>query len=205
MIYGHARRVVVMASLFECEVRYVIENIEVFEKRLKKLGAKVLYTYEFTDYYFRPVNFKWDPFEKNLRIREWQTPKKPTTIYFVKNELVSMEGIKFKRALYSQGKVALFSGDLNVCKSLLEDMGFELWFVIKKNKAKMWELPKYKFKTAVEYIEKIGWSGELEFEGEDIKKAKTEIEKALKILEIPKKSVSFNPISIIFAEKKGIL
>ncbi|MAG08001.1 hypothetical protein CMO89_00870 [Candidatus Woesearchaeota archaeon] len=194
-----------MASLFECEVRFTIEDIKSFEDRLKELEAKLVYPYEFTDYYFRPVKEKWNLVEKNLRIREWKSPQKPTTIFFVKNEVISLGDIKFKRALYPDGKVALFSGELNICRSLLRDLGFEPWFSVRKENASMWDIPKYGFKTVAEHIEGLGWSGELEFEGEDPKKAKEEIEKALNALKIPKDLVSFKPISAIFAEKRNIV
>ncbi len=36
-----------MASLYECEVRFLIEDISAFEKRLDVLGAGLIYPYEF--------------------------------------------------------------------------------------------------------------------------------------------------------------
>ncbi|UCD57072.1 MAG: CYTH domain-containing protein [Candidatus Hydrogenedentota bacterium] len=194
-----------MASLFECEVRYKIEDIEVFEERLRELGAAVLYPYEYTDYYFEPAKDQWNPLEKSLRIREWKTPAEPTTIYFVKNEIVSVGDTRFKRALYPEGKVPLFSGDFCTCKSIIEDLGFQLWLVINKAKAKLWEIPEHGFKTAVEYIEHLGWTGELEFEGDNIARAGSHIEKALKTLRISQDLVSFKPVSVIVAEKMEIL
>lgn len=194
-----------MASLFECEIRFNIRDIAGFEKELKKLGARLIYKYEFTDYYFKPAKEKWNPIKKILRIREWKFPKKPTIIYFVKNEIISMGDIKFKRAIYPQGKVPLFVGDLELCKSLLSDLGFKLWFVLKKEKCKFWRLPKHNFETVTEYIDGFGWSGELEFEGKNAAKAKIQIEKALGVLKIPKNLVSFKPISVIFAEQLNIL
>jgi len=194
-----------MASLFECEVRFFIKDIKRFERRLGQLRSKLLYPYEFNDYYFRPTKATWDPLEKNLRIREWKTPPNPTTIYFVKNEIVSIGNTSFKRSLYPQGKVALFSGDLDLCKALLCDLGFKFWFVLKKEKARLWEIPQYGFKTVAEYIKGLGWTGELEFEGENLSKAKIEIEKALNSLNIPRNLVTFKPISVIFAEKHRLL
>lgn len=194
-----------MASLFECEVRYSIADIKIFEKRLRTLGAKLIYKYEFIDYYFMPKKEKWNPIEKISRIREWKFPRKPTTIYFVKNEIISMGDVKFKRAIYPQGKVPLFVGNLNLCKSLLNDLGFKLWFILKKKKCKFWEIPKHGFKTVTEHMNGLGWSGELEFEGKNPTKAKVQIEKALSVLGIPRNSVSFKPISVIFAEKQKIL
>ncbi len=59
-----------MVSAYECEIRYFIDDIKEFKNRLKKLNAKLLFPYEFTDYYYVPKNEKWDPIRKNLRIRE---------------------------------------------------------------------------------------------------------------------------------------
>jgi adenylate cyclase class IV len=194
-----------MAAKFECEVRFEIGDIEEFKKRLAELGAVLKSPYEFNDYYYLPAGEKWNALEKNLRIREWIMPQNLTTIYFTKNEIVSIGEIQFKRALYPQGKVPLWSGDVEICKMLLADLGFVFWFLLKKERASHWELPRYGFETVVEYIAGLGWSGELEFEGEDPKKAKEDIERALKILEISKNQVSFKPISVIVAEKRGIL
>ncbi len=195
-----------MASLFECEIRFTIVDITAFEKRLDGLGAKLIYPYEFNDHYFKPDLEKWNPVEKNIRTREWKFPQHDTTIYFTKNEVVLIDGVQFKRALYPQGKVPLFSGDIGTCRSLLHDLGFSHWLTIEKKKARFWEIPEYGFKTAAEFIEGLGWSGELEFEGEDPQKAKAEIERALNILGIPKHLVSYKPVSVIFAESvSGIL
>jgi hypothetical protein len=114
-----------MASLFECEVRFIIEDITAFEKRLGEIEATLKYHYKFTDHYFRPVHDVWNPIEKNLRILEWHYPKHPTTIYFVKNEILSVDGLQFKRSLYHHGKVPLLSDDLKTCTALLNDLGFE--------------------------------------------------------------------------------
>lgn len=189
-----------MASLFECEVRFIIEEIDAFKKRLRELEAELVFDYEFTDYYFEPKQDKWNPVEKNIRIRKWKTPQKPTTVYFVKNKIIKIDKIKFKRALYLQGKVPLFEGDLETCKSLLIDLGFKSWFTLKKEKSSIWKLPKYNFYTINEYIPGLGWWGELEFEGKDPNKAKKQIERALKLLEIPLHLVTHKPISAIFIE-----
>ena len=194
-----------MASPFECEVRYGIEDINALEERLGELGARVIVPYEFTDHYFKPVGGAWNLVERNLRIREWKTPANPTTIFFVRTEIVSVGDIRFKRALYQDGKVPLFSGEVDICRSLLEDMGFEFWFDVRKQNAKLWEIPKHGFITAVEFIEGLNWIGELEFEGEDPEQAGHRIEEALGILGIPADRVSHKPISQIYAEKTGIV
>jgi len=192
-----------MVSKFECEVRFTIENIQDCERTLDELGAELIHPYEFTDYYYTPKSEKWNPVEKILRIRDWKTPAKPTKILFVKNEVVSTEDIKYKRSLYPDGKVALFTGKLKMCKSLLQDLGFEPWITIRKEKSRIWEIKKHNFWTIAEYITGLGWTGELEFEGENQEKAKEQIKNALHALKIPKSAVSFKPISVIVAESRN--
>ena len=197
--------ITIMASPFECEVRYEIEDIGALEERLGELEARVIVPYEFTDHYFKPVGGAWNLAERNLRIREWKTPARPTTIFFVKTEIVSIGDIRFKRALYSDGKVPLYSAEYDICRSLLGDMGFEPWFDVAKTNSTLWEIPKHDFITAVEFIEGLNWIGELEFEGEDPERAGRRIEEALGILGIPADRVSHKPISQIYAEEMGIV
>ena len=186
-------------------MRFPIKNIVKHKKRLLELGGKLVYKYEFDDYYYHPVLEVWNPIRKILRIRYWHTPKKPTTIYFVKNEVLEKGRIKFKRSLYSKGKLPLFSGKLKLCKELLEDLGFKEWLVLKKKKAEFWDIPKHKFQTVFEFIPGLGWSGELEEEGKDVKVANRRLQIQLKLLDIDLEIVDFRPISVIYAENKGLI
>ena len=113
-----------MASLFECEVRFTIEDIDAFELRLAELNAISGYHYEFQDHYFRPVNETWNPVEKNLRVREWAFPAHPTTIYFVKNEILTIDGLQFKRAMYHHYQPAIFHRQCT--------LGFRSWAVLSR-------------------------------------------------------------------------
>ena len=194
-----------MASKFECEVRFEIKDIDGHVKKLKELNGTLKYSYEFTDYYYEPKSGKWNPTEKSLRIREWKNPQKPTQIFFVKNEIISSGGIEFKRALYEEGKVPLYTGDAALCRSLLDDLEFKEWLVVKKEKADFWSLPEQEFDTVYEYIDGVGWSGELEFEGENPDDAREKIKKALEVLGIAPELVSFKPVAAITAEKRGII
>ncbi len=164
------------------------------------MGAKIAYPYEFTDHYYRPPAGHWDPIEKNIRIRQWIKPEKESTIYFVKLEIISIDDLQFKRSLYSEGKLPLFTGSLDTCRTLLEELGFEFWFSLRKEKACLWEVPRHGFFTAVEYIKGLGWTAELEFEGIDPQKAGSAIRQALKALKIPREQVTHNPISTIFLQ-----
>jgi adenylate cyclase class IV len=189
-----------MTQPYECEVRFGIEDIEDFQARLGRLGARIAFPYEFTDHYYKPPAGNWDPVEKNLRIRQWIQPEKESTIYFVKLEIISIEGLQFKRSFYPEGKLPLFTGSLNTCRALLDDLGFEFWFSLRKEKARLWEVPRHGFFTAVEYIEGLGWTAEIEFEGNDPQKAGSAIRQALDALKIPRQNVTHHPISAIYLQ-----
>jgi len=189
-----------MTQPYECEVRIRIESIEEFEAKLARLGAKIALPYEFIDHYYRPTANQWNPAEKNVRIRQWFRPHKDSIIYFVRLEVISIDGLQFKRALYPEGKLPLFTGLLEACRTLLEDLGFEFWFALRKEKARLWEVPQYQFFTAVEYIEGLGWTAELEFEGQDLQKAKSAIQQALDVLDVPRHLVTYRPLAAIYIE-----
>jgi len=189
-----------MTQPFECEVRFRIADIEGFEAKLARLGARIAHPYEFTDHYYRPAHEQWDPLVKNVRIRQWMQPQKEPVIYFVKLEILSIEGLQFKRSLYPEGKLPLFTGPLETCRTLLADLGFEFWFSLRKQKGRLWEIPDHHFSTAVEYIDGLGWTAELEFEGTDPQKANAQIQQALDVLKIPRHQVTHKPISTIYLE-----
>lgn len=190
-----------MPSKFECEVRFLIKDVNAYRERMKGLGGKLKYKYAFTDFYYRPEKQTWGPIRRILRIRHWGKPKDPTTIYFVKNEIVENKKLKFKRSVYPEGKLPLFSGSLKRCREILKDLGFIEWITIKKQKAEFWNIPKHKFNTVIEFIPGLGWSGELEESGTNIAKAYKKLSEQLKYLNIDIKQADFRPISVIYAEK----
>jgi hypothetical protein len=75
---------------------------------------------------------------------------------------------------------------------------------LRKEKARLWEVPRHGFFTAVEYIEGIGWNAELEFEGQDPQKACYAIRQALKLLKIPPQKVTHKPVSAIYLQNKAL-
>ena len=189
-----------MTQPYECEVRFGIEDIEDFRARLSRLGARIALPYEFTDHYYKQPAEYWDPVKKNIRIRQWIQPQKESTVYIVKLEIISIDSLQFKRSLYPEGKLPLFTGPLDTCRALLDDLGFEFCFSLRKEKARLWEVSRHGFCTAVEYIEGLGWTAEIEFEGEDPQKAGSAIRQALNILKIPREKVTHNPISAIYLQ-----
>ena len=193
-----------MTQPYECEVRFGIDDIEDFQARLDRLGARIVLPYEFTDHYYKSLAGHWDPVERNIRIRQWIRPEKDSIIYIVKLEIISIDGLQFKRSLYPEGKLLLFTGKLDTCRTLLEDLSFKFWFSLRKEKARLWEVPRHGFFTAVEYIEGLGWTAELEFEGNDPRKACSSIQQALKLLKIPLQKVTHNPISAIYLQSRKL-
>jgi adenylate cyclase class IV len=191
-----------MTQPYECEVRFCIDDIEEFQTKLRYLGGKIAFPYEFTDHYYKPPAEYWNPIKKNIRIRQWTKPQKESTVYFVKLEIISIEELQFKRSLYPEGKLSLFTGTIETCRMLLDDLSFEFWFSLRKEKARLWEIPRHGFFTAVEYIEGLGWTAELEFEGQDPHKAASSIRQALDALKIPRQKVTHNPISAIYLRNK---
>lgn len=194
-----------MASEYECEVRFVIEDIKQFHKKLKMIGARRIRTYAFTDHFFQNGALRKNPEETLLRIRQWYTPRKQAEVIFVGNEIIDAGDIAFKRSVYREGKLILFRGALGDCRDLLESLGFEPWFSVRKRRCKLWSVPKYGFKVVEEWIDGYGWSGELETGGRSLQKARAYLENALKVLEIPRANVSYKPIAILYAEKRGLL
>ncbi|MCM2325293.1 MAG: hypothetical protein NDI94_02430 [Candidatus Woesearchaeota archaeon] len=186
-----------MTSNYECEVRFEIRSIEEFENRLKELDASLGFYYEFTDTYFEPLE-RWDPVTKNIRIRQWHQPDKGTVIYLVKNQIMTINGVNFKRSLYRDGKLTLFKGTYDECVEVLTDMGFKQWLKIEKKDSRIWHIDRYGFSTIAENINGR-WYGELEFSGEDPDEAAEKIKNALEILEI--KEFTYKPISKIISEK----
>jgi adenylate cyclase class IV len=189
-----------MTQPYECEVRFGIEDIDNFKAKLHRLGARIAFPYEFTDHYYEPPAGRWNLAEKNIRIRQWIQPEKESTILFVKLEIISIDGLQFKRSLYPEGKLPLFKGQFDTCQALLDDLGFKFWFSLRKEKACLWEVPRHGFFTAVEYIEGLGWTAEIEFEGQNPQKAASAIRQALDALQIPGFKVTHNPISAIYLQ-----
>jgi len=189
-----------MTQSYECEVRIFIKDISLFENKLKELGGRIDFEYEFTDYYYKPKSENWNPTQKNIRIRSWKFPVRGTYIALVKNKII--EG-KLKQSEYKDGKIKLYTGTLGECKDVLEDLNFKEWFPVRKQKAKIWDVNE--FKTAVEYIEEIGWTAEIEFEGTDLSEAIGKIDNALSKLGIKEGDYTFKTISRLVAEAKGLL
>jgi len=192
-------------TTYESEIRYMIEDLDVFEKRLDELNAKLIYNYEFSDHYFKPKRISWNPLYKTIRIREWFKPTKGCEVLFNKVEIMNIDGLIFKRSVYPQGKIRILKGNLRLCKDFLNELEFEEWFSIEKKNCKLVEIPRYDFRTVYEYVSNLGWTGELETNGDDPEEVKRKLEEWIRILNIKKENVTYKPLSLIYGEKMGFL
>lgn len=193
-----------MASPFECELRFMISDIDKFKRKLRELNAKVIFDYEFTDdYYVNYLKKPWDLTRKNLRLRIWKKPETKCEILFSKLELFDINGLKFKRSVLKEGKLCLYEGKLEDCKKLLESLGFRKWFSIEKKNCTLYLIENYNFKTIHEFIPNLGWTGELEIEGDNPEKVGEKLENQIKLLGINKTEVTSDTLSAIYAKKNG--
>jgi len=187
---------------FECEIRFLINDIKTFMKKLNSLGAEVLSSYKFSDHYFKPKNFSpWDPISKSIRIRHHFIPRKESEILFSKVKIIKKNGFSFKKSIYPEGKIKIFKGSFETCKRLLSDLGFEEWFIIHKEDCKVLRIPNYNFEVAIEKIKNLGWIGEFEVKGKDTEKIVEKMKKYLSLLSIKEKDVFSEPLAKFYLTK----
>lgn len=177
--------------------------------KLKTLNATVRYSYEFTDHYYQPLmTTPWDPLTQTLRLRQWKkkgNEQIQCEILFTKIEILSHNGLLFKRAIYPKSKIQLVQNSFQTCQSILNDLGFKPWFRIEKRQCKLYEIQNPQFITNHEHIKNLGWYGEVEVEGSNLDLAASSLKTYLSILKINKTQISHKPLARIYAEKRGII
>lgn len=183
---------------FEAEVRIIIEDIDSFMNHIQSLGATKRFDYSFTDTYYQQPGQAWDPNVQGMRLRVWHQPDDGTFVYYTKNDIINDEGLAFKRSVYPDGKVKLYEGSKDDCHTLLTDLGFEPLVSIYKEKAAVWKLNDYDIVT--EYIKELGWTAELEFNGEDPKAVKAALTAQLAELNIDMSAVRSDTVLSLFLQ-----
>src|SRR5207245_2342662 len=98
-----------MTAPFECEVRFLIDDVEAFRRRIATLGGRVRFEYAFTDHYYRPPGGAWDPRTRALRVREHHRPAQPSEVLLTWTDVVQVNGLSFKRSRFPEGKVRLYA------------------------------------------------------------------------------------------------
>ena len=192
---------------FETEVRFFIQNIDEFKERIALVGGKLLNDFSFVDYYYAPKNKSWNPLNNSLRIREWRNSNKSTAVWLSKQVIETVDGLSFKRSLYPEGKIKLFEGELDYCKEILNDLGFEPICIIDKKQGFAWRIDvgEQAFEFCTEEIDQLGWTGEFELDGTNTKAIKKLIQKYQELLGLSINQMSSKPMFVIWEENKKVV
>lgn len=188
-----------MTAPYECEVRFPVDDIEAFHRRLRAIGATVTLEYAFTDHYYHPAHGMWDPRERALRIREHHVPLLDAEVLLTHVEIARAGAVPFKRSRFAEGKVRLYSGRLEGCQSVVESLGFVPWIAVRKQDGRLFELPGLG-NLVTEHVEGVGWMGEVEEGGADPTAAVEAIRATLDRLGVSPDAVTADPVAAIVAQ-----
>lgn len=188
-----------MTAPYECEVRFPVDDIEAFHRRLRAIGATVTLEYAFTDHYYHPAHGMWDPRERALRIRDHQVPPQDAEVLLTRVEIAQTAGLPFKRSRFAEGKVRLYAGRLEDCRRVVESLGFVPWIAVPKRAGRLVEIPEFG-ELVTEHVEGVGWMCEVEEEGTDTAAAVAAIRAKLARLGIDVGRVTGDPVAAIVAQ-----
>ena len=187
-----------MTAPFECEVRFLIDDVEAFRGRIATLGGRVRFEYAFTDHYYRPVGGAWDPRTRALRVREHHRPQQSGEVLLTWIDLVQVSGLSFKRSRFATGKVRLYTGTADECRAVADGLGYEPWLVVRKKAGLFYEIPEVG-ELVAEQVDGIGWMCELEVEGQNPRAAAEAILRKLEALGVSADAVIPEPLAALVA------
>lgn len=189
-----------MTAPFECEVRFLIADIDAFRRGIAVLGGGVRFEYAFTDHYYRPHGGAWDPTTRALRVREHHRPPQPSEVLLTWVDLVHVDGLAFKRSRFPEGKVRLHLGSVGECRSIADGLGYEPWLVVRKLTCEFYDIPDVG-ELVVEQVDGIGWMGEVEVPGHDPQAAASAIRRKLDALRVSVDAVLPQPLAALAASR----
>lgn len=187
-------------NAFEAEVRALVDP-DFLPKMLKK-GAKRLNNLAYQDDYYLPTGGMWDPDQITLRLRKFEG-NPIVAVLFSHVTFIEREGLRVKRSVYPQGKIKLFSGSESHAKQLLQDCGFRYWFSVKKLQSSLLSFGGVEF--AVEHVDDLGWTVELEGDGSEPERAISDLITKLTKLGIPKSVLMKHSLPKEVAMARGLL
>src|SRR2546430_5351559 len=187
-----------MTAPFECEVRFLIDDVEAFRRRIATLGGRVRFEYAFTDHYYRPPGGAWDPRTRALRVREHRRPAQPSEVLLTWTDVVQVNGLSFKRSRFPEGKVRLYAGSADECRTLAAGLGYDPWLVVRKIAGLFYDIPDVG-ELVAEQVDGIGWMCELEVEGQNPATAAGAILRKLGALGVPAEAVIPEPVAALVA------
>jgi len=189
-----------MTAPFECEVRFFIEDIGAFRRRIASFGGRVRFEYAFTEHYFRPGGGTIDLRTRALRIREHHRPAQPCEVLLTWIDLVQVGGLTFKRSRFPEGKVRLYAGTLEECRTVAGGLGYAPWLVVRKTAGTFYEIPDLG-ELVAEQVDGVGWMCEVEVAGDDPAAAARAIRRKLEALAISPESVISEPLAAVVAAR----
>lgn len=187
---------------FEAEVRFLLDDVSAIKAKIEEHNLSCIREYAFADHYFTPTDTDWNPMEKTIRIRVWDDPALPTAVWLTKEEVIDQDGVQCKRSLYPEGKRKLFEGELEACKQVLADLGFKPLFTITKIQGSVWQDANQSIEFCIEETDLLGWTGEIEAVGTDLKVLEKTIARHQQFLGLRDEQLTYKSVAALVLEKK---
>ena len=189
-----------MTAPFECEVRFLIPDRAAFERALAQRGGSIRFRYAFADHYYRPSGSAWDPRTRSMRIREHHQPTQASEVLVTWTDMIHAAGLSFKRSRLPEGKVRVYTGTVEACRTVVDALGYEPWLVVRKTACAFWDIPELGA-LVIEDVESVGSMAEIEVAGEDPEAAGASIRRILDALHIPPQAVLPEPLAAVVSAR----
>ncbi len=189
-----------MTAPFECEVRFLIPDRAAFERALAQRGGSIRFRYAFTDHYYQPSGSSWDPRTRSVRIREHHQPTQASEVLVTSTDVIHAAGLSFKRSRLPEGKVRLYTGTLEACRTVVDALGYDPWLIVRKTACAFYDIPDLGA-LVIEDVEGVGSMAEIEVAGEDPEAAAASIRRTLDALRIPLQAVLPEPLAAVVAAR----
>lgn len=150
---------------FEIEVRVPV-NRRKFAAKLRAIGAQEKAVFRFTDEYYKPkttTDVEWQSGTRTMRLRRLSKRGSLCRILYDRVTYMQVGPYPAKKSLFPEGKVELYASPIKYARMLLEQIGFQQWFIVKrKNRSTMFVLQgNVEIQVTLETIEKAGSLAEI--------------------------------------------
>ena len=194
---------------YECEVRFIVENIKGLKRRLHLLGGRTIKEYKFTDHILKPScgnGREWLLDQRILRVREWHLPEQISELIFTHTRIARMGRLSFKRTIYPCGKIVMHRGYHEEIMRLVSDLEFQTWYSVVKRWGKLIELERLRGEVvALEDVEGVGMVLEVEVWGEDVEAVSRRMLKIVEEIGLDIQKAIPKPLPVIVAERQGLI
>ncbi len=115
-------------------------------------------------------------------------------------DIIRTAGLSFKRSRLPEGKVRLYTGTLEACRTVVDALGCEPWLVVRKTACAFWDIPDLG-PLVIEDVEGIGSMAEIEVAGDDPDAAGAAIRGKVGALRIPPQAVLPEPLAAVVSAR----